>query len=112
MEKTTFFYEFTKKQSPWCNVKPVSKFTDLKIIPDDFITEIVVFEQLKYFVLATNQGHIVIYKWDRKFPEQKQFMHEFKAHTKAITQMKHMNSNSSYLVTGSLDGNIKIWCLN
>jgi WD40 repeat protein len=44
-------------------------------------------------------------------PQRDTFVHEFKGHSKAITGMKHMASNESYLVTSSMDGSIKIWCL-
>jgi len=34
--------------------------------PDDFITDIILFDKLKYFAVATNHGSIIIHKWDPK----------------------------------------------
>ena len=67
-------------------------------------------DHLHYFVVATSLGRIVVYKWDRKTKE-KHFMHEFKNHTKAITCLNPMRALGSYIVTASLDGTVKIWCL-
>ena len=55
-------------------------------------------------------GCIQVYKWDRN-TKQKQFMHSFKSHTKAIASLNTCLFNSTYIVTASLDGSIKIWCL-
>jgi WD40 repeat protein len=51
-----------------------------------------------------------VYKWDFK-QTKKQFMHTFKSHTKAITSLKRCHTNENYVVTASLDGTIKMWCL-
>jgi len=61
-------------------------------------------------VAATNMGSIQVFKWDRK-TSQKQFMHSFKSHTKAISSLVPAHTNDNYIVTSSLDGTIKIWCL-
>lgn len=38
-------------------------------------------------------------------------MHSFKGHTKAITGFSLCHTNENYIVTASLDGSIKIFCL-
>jgi WD40 repeat protein len=38
-------------------------------------------------------------------------MHSFKSHTKAISSLVPAHTNENYIVTSSLDGTIKIWCL-
>ena len=38
-------------------------------------------------------------------------MHSFKSHTKAIASLNTCEFNNTYIVTASLDGLIKIWCL-
>ena len=38
-------------------------------------------------------------------------MHEFQAHTKGITTLNPCRFNDNYVVSSSLDGYIKLWCL-
>ena len=66
--------------------------------------------ELHYLVISTYIGWIHVYKWDFK-QTKKQFMHTFKSHTKAITSLKRCHTNENYVVTASLDGTIKMWCL-
>ena len=78
---------------------------------DDFVTDLELFDSMHYLVIATNNGRMLVYKWDRKLPDEIKPMHEFRNHTKSITGLKKMTENRSYIVTSSLDGSIKIFCL-
>lgn len=64
---------------------------------------------MHYLVVSTTQGQIKVFKWDRT--ESKQTMHSFKSHTKAISSLSKTSLNPAYIVSASLDGFIKIWCL-
>jgi WD40 repeat protein len=55
-------------------------------------------------------GCIEVHKWDRK-TKAKHFMHSFKSHTKAISTLNSASTNENYIVSSSLDGTIKVWCL-
>jgi len=68
-QKATYFYDFQTSASPWQNIEPVCHFNDLGLSPDDFITDIVLIDKLKYFAVATNHGSIIIHKWDPKPPK-------------------------------------------
>lgn len=77
---------------------------------DDFMTDIELLMNLPYLVISTNLGRILVYKWERKTKE-KQFMHEFKNHSKPIMCLNPVKANPSYIVSASLDGSVKIFCL-
>ena len=74
------------------------------------MTDIELLPSLHYLVIGTNLGRIFIYKWDRKTKEMRP-MHEFKNHSKPVTCLKPVKDNPTYIVSASLDGSIKIYCL-
>lgn len=91
------------------NCKPICEYHNLTG-EDDFVTDVELLDHMHYLVVATNLGRVLVYKWDRKSKE-KHFMHEFKNHTKPITCIHPMLVNPTYIVTASLDGTVKVWCL-
>jgi len=104
------FYEFDTKEKPERNTKPKVIFTDL--VPNDQkITDILLYNSLHYFVIATHIGHLLVFKWD---PNQgtKQSMHTFKSHSRAVTSLKVIEKSESSFVSASMDGTIRIWCLD
>jgi hypothetical protein len=98
-----------KQQLEQSVLTPICVFTDLTST-DDCITEIMLVGSMHYLVVGTHKGKLRVFKWDRK-TVQKQFMHEFQAHTKAIATLNPCRFNENYTASASLDGNIKLWCL-
>jgi WD40 repeat protein len=90
-------------------LQPICSYED-STDKDDFVTDIKLVNGLHYLVASTNMGCIHVFKWDRK-TRIKQFMHTFKSHTKAISSLNKVHANENYIVTASLDGSVKIWCL-
>ena len=80
---------------------------------DDQITDVLFFSSLHYLVTATRLGHLVVYKFDPSAPVKKnKILHTFKGHTKAIKNLKPVKNSQSSFVSASLDGSVRIWCLD
>ena len=79
----------------------------------DSITDILLYNPMHYFVISTALGHMLVFKWDFKAQHEKpQLMHTFKGHSRTVTSMKLINSSYSSFVSASLDGSIRVWCLD
>ena len=99
---------------------PICEYTDL-VRRDDCVSDILYIRKLQYLVVSSVKGRLSVYKWELKrnddtriAPEvrSRQFMHTFEAHQKAITCLKPVVKNDSYVMSASLDGSIKIWDLD
>lgn len=66
---------------------------------------------MHYFVVSTALGHMLVFKWDFKMAT-KQIMHTFKGHSRMVTQMKLIKDSYSSFVSASLDGSVRVWCLD
>ena len=66
---------------------------------------------MHYFVISTIVGHMLVFKWDFKM-QNKQMMHTFKGHSRTVTSMKMIKESYSSFVSASLDGSIRVWCLD
>ena len=108
---------------------PCAIYTDLTT-KEDFVTDVIIFNQLKYICIATNFGNIKVFKWDSK-KQTKKIIQTLKGHTRAISSMMYipprkvkrsqLNNKAAFVdevlqdqfsfVSASLDGSIRIWCL-
>lgn len=77
----------------------------------DFITDVLIYNPMHYFVVSTSLGHMQVFKWDFK-QVTKQLMHTFKGHSRSVTQMKRIRDSYSSFVSASMDGSIRVWCLD
>jgi len=79
----------------------------------DTITDVLLYNQMHYFVVSTQMGQILVFKCDLDNQNEKpQLMHSFKGHTRAVTSMKLIKNSYSSFVSASLDGTICVWCLD
>lgn len=109
----------------------------------DNITDVLLYNPMHYFVVATTLGQLLVFKWDFKSQnfvetlatlkaadkeagrssetekretqtgsEKPQLMHTYKGHTRSVTSMKLIKSQQASFVSASLDGTIRIWCLD
>lgn len=100
-------------------------------IREDFITDLLVFKEQKFFVTAHNFGDIHL----RKLVEFKNIeidgvdkdqvkdnahgsssggaksIHIFKGHSRKVTSLAPIKSKGTYFVSASLDGKLRIWCI-
>lgn len=100
-------------------------------IREDFITDLLVFKEQKFFVTAHNFGDIHL----RKLVESKNIevdgvdkeqikdnahagscggaksIHIFKGHSRKVTSLAPIKSKGTYFVSASLDGKLRIWCI-
>ena len=61
------FYNFKLKGDPIDNTRCSVQF-DMNSIStkEDFITDLLIYNEMHYFVIATNYGNISVYKWDHR----------------------------------------------
>ena len=69
------------------------------------------YNRMHYFVISTAVGHMLVFKWDFR-QESKQLMHTFKGHNRTVTSMKLIKGSYSSFVSASLDGSVRVWCLD
>jgi WD40 repeat protein len=67
---------------------PCAIYTDLTT-KEDFVTDVIIFNQLKYICVATNFGNIKVFKWDSK-KQTKKIIQTLKGHTRAISSMMYI----------------------
>ena len=66
---------------------------------------------MHYFVVSTSLGDMLVFKWDFKMVT-KQLMHTFKGHSRTVTSMRLIKNSYSSFVSASLDGSVRVWCLD
>lgn len=92
------------------------------VIHEDFITDVLIFSDQKFFVTAHNSGDIHLRKLSEfKSPEfefgpkaaqkSSKSIHVFKGHSRRVTSLKPIQGKSTSFVSASLDGKLRIWCI-
>lgn len=81
---------------------------------EEKITDVMVAPKRQYFLAATSEGFIHVYKYKitRKLEAQKHFMHTFERHNKAVTSISPYGDSKDLVLSISLDGHAKIWDLS
>jgi WD40 repeat protein len=93
-EETVNFYEFpngdasSKKLCSVLMTIPCAVYEDLTT-KEDFVTDVLIFNELKYICIATNFGNIKVFKWDPK-KRTKKIIQTLKGHTRAITSLMYI----------------------
>ena len=77
----------------------------------DCITDVLLYNPMHYFVISTIVGHMLVFKWDYR-KQDKQMMHTFKGHSRTVTSMRLIRGSYSSFVSASLDGSVRVWCLD
>ena len=110
-QSTCNFYRFDPKASPEKNTSNPIVCEDLTTL-EDYITDMIMYKEMMYFAFSTFYGNINVYKWMDISQGEKQFMHTFNSHSRAITSMRMVGNGSSNFVSTSLDGSVRMWCLD
>ena len=105
----TMIYQMYKNEEIGNSFKMLAEFDDLAS-QEDQITDMLCFSSMNYFIVATHFGNLMVYKWDRA--NKRRFVHTYKGHSKAVPSMKPIKNKSTNFVSASLDGTIRIWCLD
>ena len=59
-------------------------------------------------MIATNLGKLTIFKFSKK----KKLIHMYDGHLKEIASIGRNSTTKSEIISASLDGTVKIWCLD
>ena len=105
------FYEFKTTRSAQENTSNPAICEELTTL-EDYITDMIIYSEMAYFVFSTFYGNINVYKWMDFKQSKKQFMHTFTSHSRAITSMRMKSFDSATFISTSLDGSIRIWDLD
>lgn len=75
---------------------------------EDYITDILMSTEFKYFITSTFFGHIFVWKASSR----RKLIHSFSGHTKSVTSLKQHPKQSTLFISTSNDCSIRIWCLD
>jgi len=100
-----------------------SRYYDAQI-REDYITDVLVFREHKFFVTAHNFGDIHLRKLNetknvefeiaasgKSAGQNQSSIHVFKGHSRRVTSLAPIASKNTYFVSASLDGKLRIWCI-
>lgn len=108
------------------NAELVGKYTSLTS-KEDYITDLIISEEFKYFITSTLFGQIYVWKLNvrstfvssdtndesnkYKNIRTKKLIHSYTGHTKKVTSLAN-HTNKTMFISASLDNTIRIWCLD
>lgn len=84
------------------------RYTELNI-KENFVTDLLVFNDYKVFITGTQYGNLIAWKWGG---EDKKLVHGFSGHLKQVTQLITHPTKRNLFVSASLDCTIKVWCMD
>lgn len=89
---------------------------------DDRVLDVVVCADYRYFITATSEGNILVWKW---LPQEQQLgtflvaqsstrrlIHTFQGHFKAVVRLMLTAQSPSLLLSVSLDSTARVWSLD
>ena len=90
----------------------ISVMKDL-IDTDEQILDVLVFAEYRYFLTATDEGNIYVWKYvqDGKVHATKRLIHAFQGHAKEIRMIMPFKQYPHLFLSASLDGTVRIWSL-
>ena len=82
--------------------------------PDEQVLDVCIFEKLKYFSAGTSEGRIQVFKFVQfgKTETPQRLVHTFTGHLRGVTSVCQFKKSDSLLLSASLDGMVRLWCLN
>jgi WD40 repeat protein len=75
---------------------------------EDYITDLIISEEFKYFITSTFFGHIFVWKLDK----HRKMIHSFSGHSKTVTSLSMHPKQKTLFISASNDNSIRIWCLD
>jgi len=81
---------------------------------DEKTTDLLVYPKQRYFIAATNEGKIHIFKYKplHKVEHHGRIVHTFTGHSKSVTSICKFQGKGNLILSVSLDGTARIWCTN
>ncbi len=77
---------------------------------ENHITDVQLNLHYKYFVIGTSLGNIMVYKYH---DGRKKMIHQYEGHFREVGSLtEHPKDNVNLFISSSLDGVVKIWCLD
>jgi WD40 repeat protein len=91
----------------------VSQYKDLTD-EDEKILDVVVLCDYRYFLTATSEGNIFVWKYviDEKLQTTRRLIHTFDGHFKAVTCLMQLKDSPHLIVSVSMDSTVRIWSLD
>jgi WD40 repeat protein len=80
---------------------------------DEMIMDVIVFTEFRYFLTATDEGNIYVWKYVQsgKVETSKRLIHTYTGHSKAVTSISPLDKYPHLFTSVSLDGTVRIWSL-
>ena len=95
---------------------------------EDYITDLIISEEFKYFITSTVFGQIYVWKLNvrsnfisfsdedesgrfKNMKTKRKLIHSFTGHTKKVTSLAP-HPNNTLFISASLDSTVRIWCLD
>lgn len=95
---------------------------------EDYITDLIISEEFKYFITSTMFGQIYVWKLNvrnnfvtsddpddlkkyRNMKTKRKLIHSYTGHTKKVTSLTS-HPNNTMFISASLDNTVRIWCLD
>ena len=75
---------------------------------EDYITDLIISEEFKYFITSTFFGHIFVWKMQ----QHRKMIHSFGGHSKTVTSLCIHPKQKTLFISASNDNSIRIWCLD
>lgn len=91
----------------------VSQYKELTE-PEEKILDVLVFTELRYFLTATGEGNIYVWKYMTKgrVETHRRLIHTFTGHFKAVPSICQHYQHPNLVVSVSIDATARIWSLD
>lgn len=109
----------------------IAKYQNLSSY-EDYITDLIISEEFKYFITSTMFGQIYVWKLNvvsrlpnqdgkygdevdiklgKNFKSKSKLIHSYTGHSKKVTSLMNHPTNTIFISAG-LDNTVRIWCLD
>ncbi|CAI2378645.1 unnamed protein product [Moneuplotes crassus] len=95
---------------------------------EDYITDLIISEEFKYFITSTVFGQIYVWKLNvrgsyisfddiddatrfKNMKTKRKLIHSYSGHSKKVTSLAPHPNNTSF-ISASLDNTVRVWCLD
>ena len=75
---------------------------------EDYITDLILSDEFKYFITSTYFGHIFVWK----LTNHRKLIHSYGGHTKTVTSLSNHPTQPTLFISASNDNTVRIWCLD
>jgi WD40 repeat protein len=99
------------KPSQWIEAgQLVSQIRDM-VTNEEKITDVLVFADYRYFVVATTEGNLHVCKFERKTDGSKKLIQTLKGHNNQVSSIQTFKEDPSLFLSASKDGTCCVWSI-